>query len=112
MWAKRQIVVRPIAVPERGGAELTLSLRCVPTTGPGPSSGWGFSSSADATGPQIRIWARFHRASSCLTSAARCGGTGAASASYWSLRDCTITVRATYLYRLEIELLRVSQGTI
>jgi hypothetical protein len=37
--------------------------------------------------------------SSCLTSAARCGGTGGARASYWSLRHCPIADSPTRLSR-------------
>jgi hypothetical protein len=43
--------------------------------------------------------------SSCLTSAARCGGTGVARASYWSLRHCPIADSPTRLSRAGFTLL-------
>jgi hypothetical protein len=55
---------------------------------------------------------RDHCASSSLTSAARYGGTGAASASYCSLNDRPIAISPTYRSGAGFALLGVAQGTI
>src|SRR5260370_10670760 len=79
-----------------------------------PRASCSYTARYDSTGRNglLKPMAGDHCASSCLMSAARYGGTGAASASYWSLNERPIAVSPTYRSGAGFPLLRVAGNDV